>query len=1243
MSTNAEAAKGFDKLRELQRIEKLVQERWNDEHVFEGNAPADYKAGASKKKFMATFPFPYMNGLIHLGHLFTVTKAEFAVAFHKMLGEDAIFPFAFHCTGMPICGAARRLKDELDGVTKPEIKVTESDQGVKDLTQFHSRRSKLNAKTGTKEGENKGPEEVTYSTGKKQARILVEMGIGDNEESLRPFTDPKHWVEYFPPLGQKDLKKFGLRADWRRSFITTDANPYYDAFVRWQFEHLKEGGFIRYGTRNNIFCPIENESCPDHDRLVGESIRPQDYVCMLMKVIDNNLFSSIMCPVKNGYNGETGDYSYNEKVEENNRVDLSKYSIYLAAATLRPETAFGQTNCWVKPSGVYGVYLKSDINRLIVCTHRAARNMCYQGSLDYEESPHGRIPKCLGIVSGKMLISNKIMLESPLAVIRSIPLLPMEVVDLNVGTGIVMSVPADAPHDYASLVDLQKPHCPVRDENGLTLDDVKDIKPVPIITVPGLGDKVDGKIVKDESELNMSAMYEYRLLKIASQKDESKLNKAKEECYKKGFYEGIMLVGEELGIKGMKVALAKEAAKEYLIKKGQALTYSEPNGKVISRSNGECVVCPCTQWYISYGSDSIKPEGKENDESVKGYDWKQNILNMLDEMKSFGSQETKKQLKHTIEWMSDWGCSRGTGLGTRLPFDEKYLVESLSDSTIYMAYYTIAHLLQSDLYGTTVKINGKDGIPASMCDKAFFDYIFFGKPLPEDHPVNKDETYKSQMAVLRREFNYWYPVDLRVSGKDLVCNHLVMYMYNHAAIWNTMNMDGSNLKNGEETTEEAIDRCYYPKGIRASGHICVDGEKMSKSAGNFIIAQKAIDTFGCDGLRIGLAEGGDGYDDANFVVDDTTKNIMWLTGLISSIKDIVTAWSECNNNNETEKKELSYEDNIFLARLLTMEHSCRVSLTLMRYREFMITMRNIRKLYSDYTRMCMDAETMKSKENLELSIRYILNYIIMLSVVAPHVCDYIWRDVLGPVALAKLANGYVPSNILDISKYDFTKSLYSQSIPLITLSEEEKLESQDGITASENISSVPEDKMTNAVMSKEEINKYLKIWKYVEEVTSTVGKRIVAFNNQKVKASGNSDNKEVKLTNRSKHVTIVVATELPEMEKKIIDILRPNFNYETRTFSTDPKQLVRPLMDALTPAEAKQKGKIMAFTIATAKEAVNDPAVFDNEHIDERAILENFKSYFINTYNVASVSVTVDNSSPIAKPGKPMILIETRE
>lgn len=47
----------------------------------------------------------------------------------------------------------------------------------------------------------------------------------------------------------------------------------------------------------------------------------------------------------------------------------------------------------------------------------------------------------------------------------------------------------------------------------------------------------------------------------------------------------------------------------------------------------------------------------------------------------------RHQFEHTLGWLNQWACSRSFGLGTRLPWDPVYLVESLSDSTIYMAYY----------------------------------------------------------------------------------------------------------------------------------------------------------------------------------------------------------------------------------------------------------------------------------------------------------------------------------------------------------------------------------------------------------------------------------------------------------------------------------------------------------------------------------------------------------------------------
>jgi leucyl-tRNA synthetase len=62
-------------------------------------------------------------------------------------------------------------------------------------------------------------------------------------------------------------------------------------------------------------------------------------------------------------------------------------------------------------------------------------------------------------------------------------------------------------------------------------------------------------------------------------------------------------------------------------------------------------------------------------------------------------------------------------LGTQLPFDKQYLIESLSDSTIYFAYYTVAHMLQGNLDGSVLGILG---IKPEELTSDFWDYIFLG-------------------------------------------------------------------------------------------------------------------------------------------------------------------------------------------------------------------------------------------------------------------------------------------------------------------------------------------------------------------------------------------------------------------------------------------------------------------------------------------------------------------------------------
>lgn len=211
------------------------------------------------------------------------------------------------------------------------------------------------------------------------------------------------------------------------------------------------------------------------------------------------------------------------------------------------------------------------------------------------------------------------------------------------------------------------------------------------------------------------------------------------------------------------------------------------------------------------------------------------------------SPETRHAFEKTLDWLNQWACARTYGLGSRLPWDPQYLVESLSDSTIYMAYYTIAHLLHSKIDGSEV---GPANIPAKDMTDEVWDYIFLGKEYPSATSVPENTLQK-----LRNSFEYWYPLDIRVSGKDLINNHLTFFMYNHAAIF----------------PEE-----YWPQGVRTNGHLMLNGEKMSKSTGNSMTLREGVEKFGADATRIALADAGDGMDDANFEENNADSAVLRL-------------------------------------------------------------------------------------------------------------------------------------------------------------------------------------------------------------------------------------------------------------------------------------------------------------------------------------------------------------------------------
>lgn len=70
-----------------------------------------------------------------------------------------------------------------------------------------------------------------------------------------------------------------------------------------------------------------------------------------------------------------------------------------------------------------------------------------------------------------------------------------------------------------------------------------------------------------------------------------------------------------------------------------------------------------------------------------------------------------------------------------------------------------------------------------MTDEVW-DFIFCEGPYPKssDIPLIIDGDYSSSILTkMKQEFEYWYPFDLRVFGKDLIQNHLTFCIYNHTA------------------------------------------------------------------------------------------------------------------------------------------------------------------------------------------------------------------------------------------------------------------------------------------------------------------------------------------------------------------------------------------------------------------------------------------------------------------------------
>ncbi|KAJ2619010.1 cytosolic leucyl tRNA synthetase [Coemansia sp. RSA 1358] len=95
-------------------------------------------------------------------------------------------------------------------------------------------------------------------------------------------------------------------------------------------------------------------------------------------------------------------------------------------------------------------------------------------------------------------------------------------------------------------------------------------------------------------------------------------------------------------------------------------------------------------------------------------------------METYG-EDTRHQFQQILDWLKQWPCVRSHSLGSRVPWNPSYLIESLS------------------LAGSKI---GLLGITPKDMDSAAWDYVLLGKDLPTGHSRYKE------LAMLRRSFLY---------------------------------------------------------------------------------------------------------------------------------------------------------------------------------------------------------------------------------------------------------------------------------------------------------------------------------------------------------------------------------------------------------------------------------------------------------------------------------------------------------
>ncbi|PSH01659.1 MAG: leucine--tRNA ligase, partial [Nanohaloarchaea archaeon SW_10_44_10] len=410
---------------------------------------------------------------------------------------------------------------------------------------------------------------------------------------------------------------------------------------------------------------------------------------------------------------------------------------------------------------------------------------------------------------------------------------------------------------------------------------------------------------------------------VESQEDEEALEKATEEIYEKEFHTGTLNANCQ-DFASEKVNAVKDRLTEQFENQGRFDSMYDFSEEVVCRCGGKVIVSMQDSWFLEYGD--------------KG--WKDEVTNCLDDVELI-PRNTRNQYEHTINWLESWPCIRNYGLGTELPFDEDFVIEPLSDSTIYMAFYPIRHIIED--------------VEAEKLEPEFFDYVFNEEGTAEE-VADDTEINLEVIEEARESFDYWYPLDWRTSANELIQNHLTFMMFHHTALFEEEN---------------------WPEGIATWGMGLLEGEKMSTSKGHVVPADEALDKYGADTSRFFLFASVEPWQDFDWKSEEVKDYRNKLKKFYNRTLDLHGEGVEREHNNL---------DKYVISRLNKIKREATEGLEEFQTRKAGLkAFFELNSLINTYISRSDKLNAKVVEEALEAQIK-------LMAPFTPHICEELWNE-----------------------------------------------------------------------------------------------------------------------------------------------------------------------------------------------------------------------------------------------------------